>query len=36
MNTILCKNIFISDNEEMRCQEFNRIWQNIVNLIVNR
>lgn len=33
---IVCKNIFISNDEKERCQEFNIIWQRIVNLIVNR
>lgn len=29
-------NIFVSDNEEDRSQAFNDIWQQIVNLMVNK
>lgn len=35
MDTIVCKNIFLSTNETEREQSFNEIWQKIVNLIVN-
>lgn len=35
MDTIVCNNIFISDDETERSQAFNDIWQKIVNLIEN-
>ena len=35
MDTIECKNIFVSDNEPERSQAFNEIWQMIVNLMIN-
>ena len=35
MDTIECKNIFVSDNETERSQAFNEIWQMIVNLMIN-
>lgn len=35
MDTIVCKNIFLSTSETERKQSFNEIWQKIVNLIVN-
>lgn len=36
MNQVVCKNIFISDTEKERSKAFNEVWQNIVNLIINR
>ncbi len=36
MDTIICKNIFLSSNEAEREQSFNEVWQQIVNLIVNK
>lgn len=36
MDTIVCKNIFLSSNEAEREKAFNEIWQKIVNLIVNK
>lgn len=36
MDTIICKNIFLSTNETERNQAFNEVWQRIINLIVNR
>ncbi len=36
MDTIVCKNIFLSNEETEREQAFNEVWQRIVNLIVNR
>lgn len=36
MYNIVCKNIFLSDSEEAKSRQFNKLWQNIVNLIINR
>ena len=36
MDTIVCKNIFLSNEEAEREEAFNEVWQRIVNLIVNR
>ena len=36
MDTIVCKNIFLSKEETERKQAFNEVWQKIVNLIVNK
>ncbi len=36
MDTIVCKNIFLSSSEAEREEAFNEVWQRIVNLIVNR
>lgn len=36
METIVCKNIYLSNEETEREQAFNEVWQRIVNLIVNR
>lgn len=36
MDTIVCKNIFLSSNEAEREQTLNEVWQRIVNLIVNK
>ncbi len=35
METIVCKNIFCSEEEKERNQTFNEIWQRVVNLIEN-
>lgn len=35
-NKVVCKNVFISDSDEERSKAFNEVWQNIVNLMVNR
>ncbi len=36
MDTIVCKNIFLSNSEAEREEAFNEVWQRIVNLIVNK
>lgn len=36
MNTIVCKNVFVSNDEVERSKKFNEIWQMIVNLILNQ
>ncbi len=36
MYEVDCKNIFVSNNEQERKETFNKLWQNIVNLIINR
>ena len=36
MDSVECKNIFISDNEIERSQAFNEIWQMVVNLMINK
>lgn len=36
MDTIICKNIFVSSNETKRSQSFNEVWLKIVNLIINK
>ncbi len=36
MDTIVCKNIFLSNEETEREQAFNEVWQRIVSLIVNK
>ena len=36
METIVCKNIFLSNEETEREQAFNEVWQRIVSLIVNK
>lgn len=35
MDTIICKNIFVSSNETEKKEKFNEVWQLIVNLIEN-
>ena len=36
MDTIVSKNIFLSNEETEREQAFNEVWQRIVSLIVNK
>ncbi len=36
MDTIVCENVFVSANETERSQAFNKVWQVVVNMIVNR
>ena len=36
MNQVVCKNVFISNNDNEISKKFNEVWQNIVNLIINR
>lgn len=36
MDTIVCKNIFFSEDEEERKKRFNEIWQIVVNLMINK
>ena len=35
MDKVICKNVFISENEKEINKSFNMIWQKIVNLLVN-
>lgn len=36
MDIVICKNIYVSDNEAERAKAFNDIWQKIVNLMINK
>ena len=36
MDTVICENIFVSENETERSQSFNDVWQSVVNLMLNR
>ena len=36
MDTIICKNIFVSANETERSKAFNNVWQVVVNLMLNK
>lgn len=36
MCQVECKNIFISKNDDERNKNFNKIWQNIVRLMINK
>ena len=36
MDTIICKNVFVSTNETERMQAFNEVWQVVVNLMLNK
>ena len=36
MDTVICENIFVSENETEKCQAFNDIWQVVVNLMLNK
>ncbi len=36
MDTIVCENVFVSDNETERMQAFNEVWQVVVNLMLNK
>ena len=36
MDTIVFENVFVSANETERSQAFNKVWQVVVNMIVNR
>ncbi len=35
MNSVICKNIFITNNEAERKEKFNEIWQKIIKQIMN-
>lgn len=35
MNNIICKNIYVSKDENIRKKNFNEIWQIIVNRSIN-
>ncbi len=36
MYKVVCKNVFVSDSDKERSKAFNEVWQNVVNLIINR
>ena len=36
METIVCDNVFVSVNETDRKQAFNKTWQLVVNLMLNK
>ena len=36
MESIICENVFVTENEIERSQAFNEVWQVVVNMIVNR
>ncbi len=36
MSKVICENIFISKDEEERKEAFNRRWQYIVSLMINK
>ena len=36
MDTIVCENIFVSENETDRSQAFNEVWQSVVKLMLNK
>jgi len=36
MDKVVCKNVFVSDSVKERNKVFNEVWQNVVNLMINR
>ncbi len=36
MDTIICENVFDSASETDKSQAFNKIWQLVVNLMLNK